>query len=66
MRNNDEKLVIIQHYETDIFIYDPAKNEAKVFLDCSRTSNKMIQRALDFFKPEKVIKTNAEKWSYSN
>lgn len=66
LRNNDDNLIIIQHYETDIFIYNPVTKETKVKLNCSVTSNKMIYRALEFFNVSKYQDINEEsKWSYS-
>lgn len=57
--------IIIQHYETDIFIMDENSKTAYVKKDCSLTSNRMIERAIFFYEPKQVITEQVEKWSYS-
>ena len=66
LKNIDGKIVI-QHYETDIFIYDPITKQAEILQDCSMTSNRMIERAIYFYDiSESNIKRNkVEKWSFS-
>lgn len=56
---------IITHYEIDIFVYDTQTRKAECLKNCSMTSNRMIQRAIEFFNPVEVIEKHAEKWSYS-
>ena len=57
--------IIIQHYETDIFIMDEQTRIATIKKDCSKTSNRMIERAVFFYEPKEVIIQQMEKWSYS-
>ena len=57
----------IRHYDTEIFTYDKATKEAHMLLNCSVTSNKQIQRAINFFKvaeDKRVITLCGTKWGY--
>ena len=68
LKNENDK-IIITHYQTDIFVYNPKTKKAIIDLNCSNTSNKMINRALIFFNvDEKNIKNihNGSKWNYSS
>lgn len=61
----EDGLIKIQHYETDIFVYDPQTGKAEILKDCSMTSNRMNQRAVYFFEPKEVKEIQVQKWSYS-
>jgi len=63
---NDDGVFVIEHYNTKIFEYNPENKEAWVLLHCSRTSDKQVRRALQFFNPAKTEAIEAsEKWCYS-
>ncbi len=67
LKNQDDK-IIIQHYQIDIFIYDPITKKAIDDLNCSNTSNRMIKRAIEFFnvKSENIKDIHiGSKWNYS-
>jgi len=66
---NSDGFYYIQHYDTKIFEYNQKTKEVWLLLNCSRTSNRQIKNALNFFGlngTEKNVKIEyAPKWSYS-
>ena len=46
----EDNLIKIIHYKSNIFEYDTITKTAQITLNYSLTSNKMINRAIDFFK----------------
>ena len=64
----ENNVIIIRHYETDIFKYDLTTKKAYNLVNCSATSNRMIRRANEFFNvSDESIKVEycPEKWMYS-
>ncbi len=67
---NDQGFYIIEHRETKIFEYNQETKEVWLLLNCSRTSNRQIKYALDFWgldgtEKNVKIKLNIPKWSFS-
>jgi len=62
----DQNLVKIQHYDTVVFEYDELTKSAKVFFQLSRTSDRQIGQAIEFFKPDTIERIYpTKKWVYS-
>lgn len=60
-------VIKIRHYDTIIFAYDTKSENCYQLKNCSVTSNRQIQYAIEFFKPSGIFRTelNPEKWSFS-
>lgn len=63
-------IFFIRHYSTIIFAYNQKSKVAEINWNCSTTSNRMINRAIEFFNVAKdhqvdVSDDQIEKWSYS-
>ena len=50
--------LIIHHIDTDIIFYDMVSNVMSVIGGLSPTSTRMINNAVNFFEPSKVIDLN--------
>jgi len=62
---NDDGMYRLIHYGTQIFSYDPETKKAIVAKDLSRTSNKQIKMALEFFDPKTTENIEPdEKWKF--
>ncbi len=64
LENHDGMYKLI-HYGTQIFSFDPTTSKAIVQKNLSRTSNKQIKMALEFFDPKNIENIEAdEKWKF--
>jgi len=62
----DQNLVQIQHYDTIIFEFDELTKSARVFSQLSRTSDRQIRHAVEFFQPDTIERIYpTQKWAYS-
>mgnify|MGYP001174559799 CR=1 FL=1 len=58
----------IRHYETIIFAHNPQSGLAEINWHCSRTSDKQIRYAIDFFgvKSDNIVDvSDGPKWRFS-
>ncbi len=56
------------HYGTVLFQYDMNTSETLINLDCSTTSNRLIDRCLDFYgvnRKDCINTHDGSKWNYS-
>ncbi len=60
-------LFAIRHYKTVIFIYNPSTEKAEILKNCSRTSDRQIKYAVEFFcvKDENLKSVQCDpKWNF--